>query len=111
GFDGIRQRKQETRRLMIAEIGAVTHRKGDRDAALPAIGYVESRSQANRHEMQDSEVIVVIPDRAGIDEAVELISSPDPVGQRLIEAKLDRARHTIVAADLSRIEAAAEGGA
>jgi hypothetical protein len=91
---------------------AIVDREGHAHAGLQVIGQIHAHAGADRGEREPvARREAVVPDRAALEEAVELIALQPGVVEAVIEAQLERACHAVVAARFAAAVAAPEGGA
>ena len=105
-----RQREQETRAAALVVRRPVAQGDGHPEVGLEIVPQEEPRADSGRCQRQAvAQPVAVVPDCAGVAEGVELVAGPVAEIELLIEAQLERAGKTVVAADLGCAVAPAEG--
>jgi hypothetical protein len=100
-FQGVRQREQEACATRFVVRRPVAQWEGHADIGLQTIPQKKSNAAACRSQREAVvELESVIPGRAGIDEAIELIAAQISIAELLIEAQFERAGDAVVTADL-----------
>src|SRR6266478_5168900 len=111
-LEGVRQRKQQPGAAARVVGCAVAKRHGHTDVSPQVAAQKEPHAAAGRRERQTVGVAVaVVPGRAGVDEAVELITGQVLKAQLLIETQFERTGDAVVAADLGAAIATSESRA
>ena len=105
-----RQREQEARAASLVVGRAVAERHGDAEIGLKVVPQEQTDAAASRCQGKAvAQAIAIVPDRACVGKAIELIAAPVAEVDALVEAELERTGQTIVTADLGCTIAAAEG--
>ena len=100
-FECGRQRKQHAHVASRVVGRAIAQRESDAIVGLQVVGQKEAYAAAGRGQRNTvGEAVAVVPGRAGVDEAVELIAGQIPEIQLLVETQFERTGDAVVAADL-----------
>ena len=84
-------REQETRAARRVVGRAVAEREGDAEIGLEVVPEEEADAGAGRGQGQSiTNVVAVVPDRAGVDKAVDLITGEIAIARPLIEPQFKR---------------------
>src|SRR5215472_14814270 len=102
-------REQEARGARRIVGRAVAEREGDAEIGLEIVPEEEADAAAGRGQREAiADIVAVVPDRAGVDEAVKLIAREVAEIRPLVEAQLEGTGKAVVATDLGRAVAAPE---
>src|SRR5437868_39012 len=100
-LEGVRQREQQARAAPFIVRRSVAQRERHADIGPQVIPQEEAHAGAGRSQRKTVvDAVAVIPGRAGVDEAIELIAAQISKVQLLIETKFERAGNAVVATDL-----------
>ena len=84
----LHERKQKPRTIDVVLSCSGAHRQSHTQTGLPIIRKKEAYPHAHRADGLDQTAIVEAPDRALIEEAIDLVSLQDRIRNGLIEAQL-----------------------